>query len=106
MEPWITAGEGTAERAAIKKIKIWRTINTKKIGKNPKTPIVPVVHQTVSTILDLWGHITLHYDNSIKVPSCHLIFAVSQLNYQQVQAEMDFYSWEIKLHTLPSLPLS
>lgn len=41
-----------------------------------------------------------------KVHSTDFIFAVSQLNYQQVQAEMDFYSQEIKLHTLPSLPLS
>lgn len=59
----------------------------------------------MSTIVDLWVHITLHYDNSIKVPSSRLLFAVSRLNYQQVQAEMDFYSREIKLHTLPSLPL-
>lgn len=70
------------------------------------TQIVPVVHQPVSTILNLGVHITLHYDNSIKGHSSRFIFAVSQLNYQQVQAEMDFYSREIKLHTLPSLPLS
>lgn len=57
---------------------------------------------SLSNFLYLLVYINFHYDNSIKVQLHHLIFAVSQLNYQQVQPRMDFYSHKIKLHALTS----